>query len=239
MVSAGFLKWMVKSFVLTTLLGATLAGTIIYAQNSAPQPAPTKAQLATPAPSSIENWNSLTAQQKEALAPLSAAWANISPVKKQKWLDISKGFALLSEDGKETLHLRMKEWVNLSPKQREQARINFAQTKKLTTDDKQTKWQAYQALSAEEKQKLASISTATKIVGAAPAIKPVPKDKLLTTPSQTSGIAFKPDASNKMPKRAVINAQVNAPTAPAPVRSPVTAPSNPDGKPADKSTDAP
>lgn len=232
MVSAGFLKWMVKSFVLTTLLGAALAGTI-YAQNSAPQPAPTKAQLATPAPSSIENWNSLTAQQKEALAPLSAAWANISPVKKQKWLDISKGFALLSEDGKETLHLRMKEWVSLSPKQREQARINFAQTKKLTTDDKQTKWQAYQALSAEEKQKLASINTAAKTVGAAPATKPVPKDKLVTTPSQTNGNAFKPDANNKTPKRAVISTQANVSTAPAPVRPTVTVPANPDGKPAD------
>lgn len=181
MVSNVFLRWIVKSFVLTTLVG-----TVVYAQNSAPQPAPVKSQRATSPPSSIENWNSLTAQQKEALAPLSAVWANISPVKKQKWLDISKGFALLSEEGKETLHLRMKEWVSLSPKQREQARINFTYTKKLPSGDKQAQWQAYQALSAEEKQKLASINKATQTVGAAPAIKPVAKDKLVRTPTRPS-----------------------------------------------------
>ncbi|MDO8459395.1 MAG: DUF3106 domain-containing protein [Burkholderiaceae bacterium] len=232
MVSAGFLKWIVESFVLTTLLGTTLVGTV-YAQNSVPQSAPTKPQRATSTPSSVDNWNSLTAQQKEALAPLSGVWANISPVKKQKWLDISKGFALLSAESKETLHLRMKEWVSLSPKQREQARINFEQTKKLTTDDKQTKWQAYQALSAEEKQKLASINAATKTVGAAPAVKHGPKDKLVTTPSHITSQALTPEAGNKTPKRAVINTQVNAPTTPAPVRSTATAPSNPAGKSAD------
>ncbi|MDO8771861.1 MAG: DUF3106 domain-containing protein [Burkholderiaceae bacterium] len=212
---------------------ATLAGAVC-AQNSAQQPAPVKPQLATSAPSSIENWNSLTAQQKEALAPLSTVWANISPVKKKKWLDISKGFALLSAEGKETLHLRMKEWVSLSPTQREQARINFVQTKKLTPDDKQTQWQAYQALSAEEKQKLAKINSASHPPGAAPAFKPVPKGKLVTTPTPTNGNAFKSDASNKTPKRAIINSQPNASTAPgAPARSSITVPTNPSGKAAD------
>lgn len=238
MVSAGFLKWTIKSFVFTTLLGTTLVGTV-YAQNSVPQSAPTKSPRSTSTPSSVDHWNSLTAQQKEALAPLSGVWANITPVKKQKWLDISKGFALLSAESKVTLHLRMKEWVSLSPKQREQARINFEQTKKLTTNDKQAKWQAYQSLSAEEKQKLANINAATKTVGAAPAIKHNPKDKLLTTPAHMNGQTLTPDAGNKTSKRAVINAQSNASTAPVAVTSTVTIPANLAGKPAGDSADAP
>lgn len=228
MVSAGFLRWLVESVVLTTLAGAACA------QNSAPQSVPVKPQHAISTPSSIEHWNALTAPQKEALAPLSAVWTNISPVKKQKWLDISKGFALLSAEGKETLHLRMKEWVSLSPKQREQARINFVQTKKLTTDDKQTQWQAYQALSAEEKQKLAKINMATQPAGAAPAFKPVPKGKLVTTPTPTNGNAFKTEASNKTPKRAITNNQASASTPPAaPARPSMAAPINPSGNAAD------
>ncbi len=171
---------MLESFVLTTLVGTACA------QHVATPPVPVKPQRATSTPSSVENWNALTAQQKEALAPLSAVWATISPVKKQKWLDIAKGFALLSAEGQETLHLRMKEWVSLSPKQREQARINFTFTKKLPSGDKQAQWQAYQALSAEEKQKLARINKANQPAGAAPTIKPVSKDKLLRTRTSPS-----------------------------------------------------
>ncbi|MBK7503085.1 MAG: DUF3106 domain-containing protein [Polaromonas sp.] len=114
---------------------------------------------------------SLTESQKSALAPLESVWANISPVKKQKWLDISVGYHLLSPEGQSTLHFRMKEWASLTKKQREQARQNFAQAKKLSPDDKQIKWQAYQALSPEEKLKLAKANQSTKVTGAAPALK--------------------------------------------------------------------
>ncbi|MEO6291231.1 MAG: DUF3106 domain-containing protein [Burkholderiaceae bacterium] len=144
----------------------------------------------------------MTESQKVALAPLKDVWVRITPVKKQKWLDIAVGYHLLSADGQATLHFRMTEWAALTTKQREQARLNFAQTKKLTPDDKQTKWQAYQALSAEEKQKLASMSKASPPTGAAPALKPVAKDKLLTTP-QTNSSSLK-SGSDKTPSRALI-----------------------------------
>ena len=171
--------------------------------------APKAANVSPAAASTANNWNTLTESQKVALAPLKYVWVRITPVKKQKWLDISVGYHLLSADGKATLHFRMTEWVALTTKQREQARLNFAQTKRLTPDDKQTKWQAYQALSAEEKQKLASMSKASPSTGAAPALKPVSKDKLITTP-QINNSSLKSD-TNKTPSRAII---VN-PAAPA------------------------
>ena len=149
-----------------------------------------------------DNWHTLSPTQKEALAPLRDVWVRITPVKKQKWLDISTGYHLLSPDGQATLHFRMKEWASLTSKEREQARLNFAQTKKLSSDDKQSKWEAYQALSPEEKQKLAAINKATPVAGAAPAIKPVPANKLLTTPP-TQGNGLKAD-DGKAPKRAII-----------------------------------
>ena len=48
----------------------------------------------------------------------------------------------------------MTEWVALSPNQRSEARLNFAEARKLPPEEKKAKWQAYQALSAEERQKL-------------------------------------------------------------------------------------
>ena len=171
--------------------------------------APKAANASSAAASTANNWNTLTESQKVALAPLKYVWVRITPVKKQKWLDISVGYHLLSADGQATLHFRMTEWVALTTKQREQARLNFAQTKRLTPDDKQTKWQAYQALSAEEKQKLASMSKSSPPTGAAPALKPVSKDKLITTP-QINNSSLKSD-TNKTPSRAII---VN-PAAPA------------------------
>ena len=141
------------------------------ANEIAKKPVAKSAVPATPA-APAKNWSGLTESQKVALAPLESVWANISPVKKQKWLDISVGYHLLSPEGQSTLHFRMKEWASLTKKQREQARQNFAQAKKLSADDKQIKWLAYQALSPEEKLKLAKANQSTKVTGAAPALKP-------------------------------------------------------------------
>ncbi|HMS27558.1 MAG TPA: DUF3106 domain-containing protein [Burkholderiaceae bacterium] len=137
--------------------------------------------------SPAKNWSGLTESQKIALAPLESVWSNISPVKKQKWLDISVGYHLLSPEGQSTLHFRMKEWASLTKKQREQARQNFAQAKKLSAEDKQNKWLAYQALSPEEKLKLAKDNQTNKVAGAAPALKP--STSLVTAPT---AIAAKP-----------------------------------------------
>ncbi len=90
---------------------------------------------------------------------------------------------------------RMKEWVALSPQQRNQARLNFAKTKELskelTPEEKKAKWQAYQALSAEEKRKLAAKAPA-KPVGAAATAKPVAPQKLATVPSPADKPKAKP-----------------------------------------------
>ena len=181
--------------VFTMLLGVASAQTA--------QPNVAKAATASPvATSTANNWHTLTESQKVALAPLKDVWVRITPVKKQKWMDLAVGYHLLSADGQATLHFRMTEWAALTTKQREQARLNFAQTKKLTPDDKQTKWQAYQALSVEEKQKLASMSKASPPTGAAPAIKPLAKDKLLTTPQINNSLLK--SGADKAPSRALI-----------------------------------
>lgn len=128
-----------------------------------------------------DTWDKLTPTQKIALQPLSANWANLTEGHKRKWLAVSANFARFSPEDKSKLHSRMTDWSSLSAKQREQARINFAQTKALTPSDKQAKWESYKALPPETKQALANINVAPKPTGAATAAKPVSKDKLVDT----------------------------------------------------------
>ncbi|MDB5742636.1 MAG: putative transrane protein [Polaromonas sp.] len=142
--------------------------------------------VAAPGPA----WSELTPIQQQALAPLASSWnAGISEPQKRKWLEISKNYRTLSPEGQATLNSRMNDWVSLSPQQRAQARLNFGQTKELskelTPEEKKAKWEAYLALSPEEKQKLAA-KASPKPAGAATAVKPVAPQKLAVLPAQAA-----------------------------------------------------
>ena len=134
-------------------------------------------------------WSDLTPVQQQALKPLAMSWNTISDAQKRKWLEISKNYVTLPPADQATMHSRMNEWVTLSPQQRAQARLNFAKTnelsKQLTPDEKKAKWDSYQALSPEEKEKLVAKGT-PKTTGAATAVKPVSPQKLVVVPKNTS-----------------------------------------------------
>lgn len=135
------------------------------------------------------SWPELSASQQKALAPLAFSWHTLSEAQKRKWLEISKNYTSLAPEGQAVMHSRMNEWVALSPQQRAQARLNFGKTKELskelTPEEKKAKWQTYQALSAEEKQKLAA-KASPKPAGAAIALKPVAPQKLAAVPPHSS-----------------------------------------------------
>ena len=154
----------------------------------APKAAASKAGAAKPvAPVAISKpaWADLTAPQQQALKPLTATWNSISEPQKRKWLEVSKTYPSLLPADQTTMHSRMNEWVNMSPQDRATARLNFAKTKELskqlTPDEKKAKWETYQALSPEEKAKLAA-KASPKPTGAATAVKPVSPQKLAVMP---------------------------------------------------------
>ncbi len=126
-------------------------------------------------------WVELTSMQQQALKPLDSSWNTLSEAQKRKWLAMSQNYASLPAPEQARLHERAAEWVALSPQQRSQARLNFGQTKALPPEEKQAKWAAYQALSEEEKKKLAEGAN-PRLPGAATAVKPVPRQKLAALP---------------------------------------------------------
>ena len=148
----------------------------------AAKPAAADQAVVMPAAVSKPAWQELTPAQQQSLKPLGANWGTISEAQKRKWLALSKNYPTLAPAEQAKLHSRMTEWVSLSQQQRTQARMNFAETKKLPPDEKAAQWQAYQALSPEEKQKLAAKATPAP-AGATAAVKPVPAQKLANVPT--------------------------------------------------------
>lgn len=166
-----------------------LTAEIALAQSGIAQAVPTSAnapviavKASSPkAPVSRPVWAQLTVGQQIALRPLADIWDPISEAQKRKWLELSKSYPSLAPDEQKRMHGRMVEWVAMSPQERAQARLNFAKTRELATDlsadEKKAKWQTYQALTTDEKQKLADKAT-PKPTGAATAVTPVAPQKL-------------------------------------------------------------
>ena len=168
-----------------------------------PSPATAKAPRAATKP----DWSELTPAQQAALGPLAPAWAGISEAQKRKWIALSQNYPSLSPAERETLHGRMTEWAALSPAQRNQARINFTQTKNLSNDEKKAQWEAYQALSPDQKKRLAA-GAQPQAAGAALAVTPIAPNKLAAVPVTRS------EASS--PGAAASGPQSGRPAAPRP-----------------------
>lgn len=173
--------------------------------NPTPPAAPAPASPAKP------SWKELSPTQQQALQPLAAQWETLNADRKRKWLAVSKNYASLSATEQLTLHSRMREWALLSPQQRNQARLNFTETKKIAPEDKAARWEAYQSLSIEEKRRLAA-KVPSKPVGVA-AVKPVQPEKLAQVPPPRR---MRQD-DDAMPAARAIHRNTLLPRTPAPV----------------------
>ena len=137
---------------------------------------------------SASSWQQLSALKKQALAPLASQWGSLTPQQQSKWLAISHNFSQMPGAEQATMHARMANWVALSPLQRNQARYNFNMVQNLPKEDKKAKWEAYQALSAEDRR-LLSVGTAPPAKSAAPIAKPASTSRLLPSPTHPIGSA--------------------------------------------------
>ena len=169
-------------------------------------------------------WRDLSARQQRALEPLAPHWDSLAEPHKRKWLALSRNYAKLPPADREILHSRMIEWAALSNQQRTQARFNFAEVKQVPVDERKAKWEAYQALSEEEKRRLAE--RATPRPGAAAAIRPVPSQKLAPLPAVAADGQHTPRIQLAPPAPLPLRPQVVAP-APALAPSPTPAPAFP------------
>jgi hypothetical protein len=209
------------------ILAACAFGTFVQAQTLALDSAASASANATAAPqkqttpalqsiqvSSSMKWGELTTAQQTALQPLQTQWAKMSPDHQRKWLEISKNHARMSPSQQEAMQARMTEWAQMSPDKRAQVRLNFVQaqeaSKTLSAEEKRARWEAYQALSPEEKRKLARPTPAAK--SAAPAITPVSPQRLTELPKRNASASLVTTTPTRTPRITVSPDQVNSTT---------------------------
>ena len=101
------------------------------------------------------SWREISEAQRQALMPLRDRWNTMGALAKRRWLVLADRYPTMDEAERNRLVSRMTTWANLSVQQRNQARINFESVKRLSAEELQSKWDAYQALSESEKQRLA------------------------------------------------------------------------------------
>lgn len=174
---------------------------------------------AIPTSFSSLDWNALTPAQHRALKPLTTSWTTLSDRQKRKWITLSANYPQMSVPEQTKLHERMAQWASLTPRQREQARLNFAETKQITPEQKSEKWQVYQALSPEEKQKLAK-SAQPKPPRTALAAQPASPDKISRMPMKktSAGVALTASAPTLSKNTLLVK-----PKPPTPPKAPASA----------------
>lgn len=214
---------------LLTALSIFVVSCAVHAQ--LPAPAAPSAPASAPGPA----WNTLTPAQRTALAPLASKWSALTDGQRRKWIALAPSYATLSAGEQAKMHSRMAEWAALSPKDRAMARLNFEQTRKLTPDDRTAKWEAYQALPEEDRQKFSS-EPVRKPAGAAVAVKPVAPSRVAEVPAprhtqeSKASLVKNPDMLDRktlLPKARAASA------ASAPAASPAVLPASaPDSEPA-------
>ena len=161
----------------------------------------------------------LRAEQRIALKPLENEWPVISADAKQKWLKIASQFAAMPLDERARIQTRMSEWSRLSPSQRGQVRMQFQEATQAAPQNRQAQWEAYQALSAEQKRQLASraatvpANSGSRATGTAQRAEPIAKpakDAALTKSNIVPNPNFAPPPRSVAPT--VVQARPGATT---------------------------
>ena len=206
--------------VLSILLAAGLP-----AWSQTGQAAAAPAPVATTKPSANTStsgpvWHSLSPDQRKALGPLERDWSSIDAARKTKWLEVAARFPAMPAADQQRVQERMAEWARMTPNERGRARLSFQESKQFSPEQKQARWEAYQALPDDERRALAdkhqpkpaalrplpagassssalkpaasSPPTATRHTASVPAPRPVPPTMVQGKPGATTTLMTTP-----------------------------------------------
>lgn len=172
----------IVGFVLACVAGCALSLRAGAQGGSAPSPA----KSAKPAAEQGVRWQDLKPDQQTLLKPLEREWAGIGAQHKRKWIEMSARFPTMQPAEQARIQERMSEWARMTPQQRSQARLNFQEAKQVPATDRQARWNAYQALSPEEKRRLAARATPSAGEGKTAARESQAKSNIVPNPALTA-----------------------------------------------------
>ena len=143
----------------TLLLIAAASAAAVVGSAPASAQAPAASSAAASSPRAVAPvgpvWQALSAQQRTILAPLARDWGMIDAPRKAKWLEVANRFPAMPAADQQRVQERMAEWARMTPVERGRARLSFQESKQLSPEQKQARWEAYKALPDEERKALA------------------------------------------------------------------------------------
>lgn len=178
---------------LTWLLALACLGPAAGWSAPAPPPATSSAPAARSA-SGGPTWASLTAQQRQTLGPLERDWPSLDAARKSKWLEVAIRFPTLPAADQQRVHERMSEWARMSPAERGRARLSFQESKQFSPEQKQARWEAYQALPDDQRKALAERGQPRAAGGTAPSASTSAAKPAATVRPSASAAATRPVA---------------------------------------------
>lgn len=104
-------------------------------------------------------WSELTSDQQAVLAPFEPQWNGWSAVEKRGWLKLAERVPKMSDEQRERMDERIREWAKLTPEQRRLARQNYRLAKRLDPDERQAQWERYRELTPEQRAVLRTSGT--------------------------------------------------------------------------------
>ena len=163
-------------------------------------------------------WQDLSNAQQLALQPLKNEWDVMEGTRKRKWLEMSRRFASMSRAEQDRVHERMRQWVRLTPEQRNLARENFTRTRKLAPGEKTATWESYKQLTPDQKRRLAQTGARKN-----PAASETPSSTMIVAPTSCP-----PGTTRRGASCMSLQAPASIPNAPA-ITQPAPAPAAPAG----------
>ena len=114
-------------------------------------------------------WAGLTPAQRQALAPLERDWGSLDGPRRAKWLEVATRFPAMPVEERQRMQARMADWARLTPTERSRARLQFQEARSVPANERQARWQAYQALPEADRQALAASAKKPAKAASAPA----------------------------------------------------------------------
>ena len=133
--------WLLAGAVAHSLAGAALA-------DDAARPRQSLLPLVQPL------WSELKPAQTEVLAPLEPQWNALPLAKKRSWLKLADQVPRMKEPEREKALTRIREWAELTPEQRRQARNNYRLAKELDKEERAASWEQYSSMTPEQRSVL-------------------------------------------------------------------------------------
>jgi len=96
-------------------------------------------------------WASLTADQRNLLAPFAEEWDSWLDGERRAWLALAARFPAMPPAEQVRARERIREWAQLGPEERRTARANFGMARRMPEHERIERWQRYRSMTPEQR----------------------------------------------------------------------------------------